>query len=244
MNILLLFVLIVIILYIIGSKKKSIEIKKENNTESKIVDKNKVKENFDITENRILNKVKYQDQYKDLIEVIKNIVPNQFDYFSIYDSRTTTISNTEKPIVNCIVNNFVKLLNKSNKIVKIDENTNSGWNKFRKNLGLADSIYESFKKANINLIRIDKVIRMENSKYIKYVLYLVLQKDNVDDQIVIMPSFILDKNIMNEPIIESIDIIGFLSKEKKEDYDQDLPKDSLGLTDQMAIFNMAKNYKL
>ena len=104
----------------------------------------------------------------------------------------------------------------------------SGWDKQQKALGLPTSIYnEPAKKAPIKLIRIDHAEKYETEKEIRYSLFLIIQKLNVQDQLVIKVNFVVDKNDINIDRdffankkneysttigIEEISIIGFLTK--------------------------------
>jgi hypothetical protein len=101
----------------------------------------------------------------------------------------------------------------------------SGWEQSQRALGLPVSLYEKPAcKCNVRLIKIDFVQKYETDDEIKYSVVMILQKDNVDDQMVIQVGFVQDKRPMNDEnnffinakidmkiVIEEAFIKGFLS---------------------------------
>ncbi len=103
------------------------------------------------------------------------------------------------------------------------------WEQYNEELGLPPSIYANpAKREIVNLIKIDNIEKYETSAQLKYVLYLIIQKLNVEDQMIVKVSFVIDKSDINlereffdknknnfetKIIIEEISIIGFMIKE-------------------------------
>lgn len=181
----------------------------------------------------------FHNDYRDIITAINNIVPDKKQLFNIANV-PLCYTEPEASEVKNMINDFVTLLNK-NLVTEVpntrnvnsgwdeaipDPNVKSGWDKVQNALGLAASLYEKpASKANINLISIKNVQKYETEDEIKYSCQIVLQKTNVEDQIILKPSFVQDKrplldennffvtkNIDMRVTIEDIFIIGYLSK--------------------------------
>lgn len=102
----------------------------------------------------------------------------------------------------------------------------ASWEQYNEELGLPPSIYpEPATRGKINLVKIDGVNKYETTKELKYTVYLILQKENTTDQMVVKISFVIDKEDVNlereffdknknnfetKIIIEEISIIGFM----------------------------------
>jgi hypothetical protein len=74
----------------------------------------------------------------------------------------------------------------------------SGWEKQLENLGVPGDLFRNAKKAKVKVVKVDKVEKVESDSQIKYTIYMILQKMNVSDQMVIKASFVMEKSDINE----------------------------------------------
>ncbi len=179
--------------------------------------------------NPYINDIKFHNDYRDLITAFGNIVPSQKQIFNIPN---IPVSLTNIPLtnkndmyeINFLVNDFIYTLNENiqNTVSEFrDANTGwdeavqdpeikSGWDKAQQKLGLQSSLYKKpAKSTHVKLIQILKVDKYQTEDEIKFVIYLVLQKDFVDDQMLLKASFI--QNIANSGSVEN----NFFKKNKK-----------------------------
>jgi hypothetical protein len=186
-----------------------------------------------LKKNRNFVDVQFHNDYLDTITAFNNISPNQKQIFNIANYPVVYTQIDKKDVLNIISDFLTELnfniskdvpdvLNKNSgwdeHIPESDKFANSGWDNFRKNLGLPVSIYNKpATKCEVKLISIDNVYQYETKYEIKYLCYLVLQKTNVSDQIIIRVSLVsnkldkdLDKKELTPVVIEDIFIIGFL----------------------------------
>jgi hypothetical protein len=119
-----------------------------------------------------------------------------------------TIPNDEN--IKSLVDIFMKKLNS-----EIDNNvteylhTNSGWNDMGKRrrtksgfevimedeLGLPGSIYnEPTTKANVILIKIDKAKQYTSNDQIRFIVHIIIQKENTKDQMVLKVLFFMERD--------------------------------------------------
>jgi hypothetical protein len=100
-------------------------------------------------------------------------------------------------IISRRINNFADVENgwkniQENKIIE------SGWEKQMKQLGLPDNLYDKgAKKSLIKLIRLDKFVMSMTDFQTRYDIFMIIQKENSYDQMVIKVSFVTDKEDMN-----------------------------------------------
>ena len=220
---------------------------KKNNKEKFIPEKN----NYDKYIETILNskkkpkineyfsEIQYHQNYKDTIDAFNLLMPNERQLFNKGDLPITNIVKPSNTELKKLISNFIKEINKIIKYHITDELPNkikSGWDKQQEELGLPSTIYdEPVLKASVKLIKIDHSEKCETTDEIRYIVYLILQKKNVKDQIVIKVIFVVDKRDWNldreffeknknsydtSVKIEDISIIGFMlvsnnSKKKK-----------------------------
>ena len=196
--------------------------------------------------------IQFHNDYRDTISAFNNIAPSQKQIFN-QENVSVKFTNPDFSEAKPMVNDFIIELNKnlSSAITENrtsnsawdeaipDPNVESGWEKQMKHLGVATSIYNKpAKKSQVKLIKIDHVEKYETENEIKYTCFLILQKDNVNDQIIAKVSFVMGKNDVNldrnffsdvkdldnknDPkkdealslIIEEIFIIGFLTRKE------------------------------
>lgn len=102
----------------------------------------------------------------------------------------------------------------------------NGWEKQMKKLGLPDNLYDKrAKKTLIKLIRIDKFVLSTTDSQTRYDIFMIIQKENSYDQMVIKASFVTDRedtntdrNFFKDDVtvdlnvhIEDVFVIGFMT---------------------------------
>lgn len=192
--------------------------------------------------------VQFHTDYRDTITAFNDIAPNQKNMFNIADLPVTQ-SSIESDEVSDLINEFINQLNKNVKYnvseyrnsntgwdEQIPERTQkSGWDKQQEELGLPKSLYcESAKRAPVRLLEISSVEKYETEKETRYTCIIVIQKLNVEDQMILKINFLKRDNYINKDrkffndlddtqssnstilfniIIEEIFVVGFLSNE-------------------------------
>jgi hypothetical protein len=150
--------------------------------------------------------MQYHKDYADTITAINNLTP-QKELFNMGFLPVKQVTPNQKNI-NELVDLFMKKLN--NEITtNVQEylHTNSGWSDMGKRrreksgfeeqmeeLGLPGTMYnEPAAKACANLIRIDKSEQFNTEDQIRFIAYLIIQKPNVQDQMVLKVQFFLER---------------------------------------------------
>lgn len=182
--------------------------------------------------------IKFHDHYRDVLTAINNLVPTQKQLFNLAN-QPIKYSEINPSEVYGMVTDLIGSLNKNIcSQVPPHRNNNSGWDealpdpvhssgweKVQQSLGLAPSLYpRPAAPGKIVLLKIDKVKRYESEDEIKYDCFLLLQKEGIDDQMVLRASLVQDKrsihdendffkshDIVMRVAIEELYIIGFLS---------------------------------
>lgn len=183
----------------------------------------------------------FHNDYRDIITAINNIIPDKKQLFNLANRPLNKYSEPEVDEVRHMVRDFITVLNDNLKIqvpnhrnpnsgwdeAIVDPHTESGWDKVQKSLGLPTSLYEKpAPKSPVKLISIKYVQKYETDDEIKYSVDIILQKLNVDDQMIIKADFVQDKRPLNDEnnffkssmipmklAIENIFITGYLSKD-------------------------------
>lgn len=183
--------------------------------------------------------VQFHNDYRDVITAINNIIPSRKQLFNLANIPLRYTEPPKSEVYN-IVTDFVSVLNVNLKTevpvtrskntgwdeAVVDPNVKSGWDKVQESLGLPVSLYEDpAKNSAIHLVSIKHVQMYETDDEIKYSIEIILQKQNVDDQMIIKVSFVQDKrplvdennffvskNIKLKIVIEDLFILGYLSK--------------------------------
>jgi hypothetical protein len=185
--------------------------------------------------------IQFHNDYRDLITGFNNLVPDKRQRFNLANI-PIIYSEPENGEVKHLVKDFIHVVNENLKTeVPSVTNKNSGWDevvpdrnlyfetgfsKLQKNLGLPTSLWEDPAKSNpVDLVAIPLVQKYETEDEIKYSIDIVLQKRNVEDQVVIKASFVQDKRPLTDEnnffvttkvdlkvVIEDIFIVGYLSK--------------------------------
>lgn len=211
----------------VPEKKENIPIikqpKKNINTNNKIIEKKMRNPHF--------IDLKYHTEYTDVLTAINDMAPNQKRVFNLMCMPVTELKINKRE-VNKLISDFIKefniFLNKlpDHRIAStgwdeklFDPKIKSGWDKFRHNLGLPDSLYDTNYDNSKNVYLIDyfdvKKVGILNNLVldeIRYTMKIILQKYNVVDQIVLSLSLVGSKN-NSQIIIEEFSVIGFLTTE-------------------------------
>lgn len=183
----------------------------------------------------------WHNDYRDVITAIMNITPKRKQKFNLSNRPVKYYSHDKinkleaYPMINYFINylndeiiNHVPSERNKNEAwdsAVTDPNVESGWGKSQKVLGIDNELYNKDAcKSKVKLISIKNIIKYETEDERKYQTDLVLQKLNVDDQIIVQVNLIQDlRDLKNEdnffleddyimPIfIEEIFIQGFLS---------------------------------
>lgn len=185
----------------------------------------------------------FHNDYKDTLTAFNNIVPCQKQLFNRSNLPVTTI----EPNINDVKQLIVSFINEVNKNLQQSESSEmspigwndfkpekkikSGWDKQQEALGLPTSMYkEGAEKAPIKLVKIDHLEKYETDDETRHVTYLIVQKKNSNDQMVIRVSFVIDRNDLNldrdffddekdfyetAVKIEEVFVIGFMTNEGK-----------------------------
>jgi len=190
--------------------------------------------------------MQFHTDYRDTIAAFNDIAPSQKPVFNEgnYPELHTRPKTSNKEI-RTIINNFIQVLNKDIKTnVSSYLNANSGWDeplaqkqpesgwdKFRKALELPSSLFsDPASKSPVKLIQIDQVEKYKTDFEIKYVINIIIQKLNVEDQMIVKISFVRDLRDKKNPhnmIIEEIFIVGFLTNDDANDQQNLATNDNL-----------------
>jgi len=209
--------------------------------------------------NKFFQEVQFHQDYRDTSNAF-NLLTDQKPFFNLADLPVTNVEKPSNTEIKNLISKFIKEVNKTVKNHVSDEialnnwsdnmpqkKFKSGWEKQQEELGLPASIYtEPAPRSSIRLIKLDHAEKYETDAEVKYVVYLIVQKRNTEDQMVVKVSFVVDKNDLNldreffdkrkntyetSVSIEEISIVGFmitegygdqtaLSRDKFYDYDK------------------------
>lgn len=157
--------------------------------------------------------VQFHNNYRDTITAFNDIAPAQKLIFN-QASLPATYTNPNpdnKEVVN-IVNNFIKEVNRDvQKHISDYRTSNTGWDEYTpdkrmdgwekqmQDLGLPPSLYsDPAKRSEIKLIKIDNVDKFVTEFQTKYDIVMIVQKPNVEDQMVVKMSFVKDNLNINK----------------------------------------------
>lgn len=168
--------------------------------------------------------LKYHTEYTDVLTAINDMAPNQKRVFNLMCMPVIEMKVNDYE-TNKLVKEFIEEFNiflnnvQDSRIANTgwdekieDPKIQSGWDKFRNNLGLSHSLYEKNNNTEkkVKLINFDEVKKVATTNEIRYTMKLILQKIGVNDQIVLSLSLVSSKN-SKKIIIEDFSVIGFLS---------------------------------
>jgi hypothetical protein len=156
------------------------------------------------------NDCQFHTDYRDTVNIFNKLVSSQHkQLFNIADIPTVT-SKPSKKEINVFIKSFIKEVNKhvkninsTNEIMNWNDNlpdkkVKAGWDKQLEKLGLPGSLYvEPAEKAKIKLLKIDKTEKIETNDEVRYSAFIIIQKENVSDQLIVKVSFYVNKNDCN-----------------------------------------------
>lgn len=169
--------------------------------------------NNEVPLNKYFIDIKYHKDYSHVLSALNNLVPRVKTYFNVANI-PMIIGTPSASDIKDLLDNFTILLNNT-----IDEqvttfrqsNTGwdeqlpepkytSGWEKTQKTLGLIPSLYnEDFPKVHIKIIDIQNLKKYETDDEIKYVMDLIIQGSNIEDQMSFKIGFTIDlRDLKNE----------------------------------------------
>ena len=191
--------------------------------------------------NQEFTEMQYHKDYNDTITAINGLTP-QKELFNMGFLPVKEVVPDKKNIKD-LVKLFMKKLNYEI-INNVQEylHVNSGWNDMGKRrreksgfeeqmeeLGLPGSLYnEPAAKAIAKLVRIDKSEQFNTENQIRFVAYIIIQKPNVQDQMVLKVQFFLEREDLKSG---GDDRANFFNKKVDQDDDRDIKIDS----DQVVI---------
>jgi hypothetical protein len=163
--------------------------------------------------------VQFNQDYRDVMTSINDLVPAQKQVFNVANIPLTDYS---EPNPSSVMEMTIDFINSMNEISKknttnfdnrkldgylnygwtdklVEKNVESGWNKVQKSLGLQPSLYmEPAPYRPLKLVAIKKVQKYETDDQTKVVIYMVLHKPGVIDQIMLRVSLVIDKSIIRD----------------------------------------------
>lgn len=182
--------------------------------------------------------MRVHNDYRDTMTAFNNVAPDQRPIFnrSVLPVKQIDVNPIEvKPLVKA----FIKRVNEEVKYRTTDtQNENSGWDEiapekkkdgwgdYMNDLGLPESIYnEPAKRAKIKLIKIDAVQKFATEDQLNFIVHMIVQKTNTEDQMIVKVSYVMDNvdlnaernfnksefNVDFNVKIEEIAIVGFLT---------------------------------
>lgn len=155
--------------------------------------------------------MQFHTDYRDTLTAFNDIAPAQQLIFN-KANLPTTFSTPPYKEVDAIVKEFIKEVNKTVMFSVTnyrqsntgwdetipDKTMESGWDKQQQSLGLPSSLYaDPAKRAPIVLIKIDNVEKYVTEFQTQYVIILIVQKKNVEDQMIVKISFIKENIDIN-----------------------------------------------
>lgn len=222
----------IFIFYIQYIQKETIQYKKQTKSKS---NEHKIKTTYINSE---FLEMQYNKDYNDVITAINNLTPQKElfnnSFLPVVESRPEN-SNVKK-----LVKWFIKKLNSEiNNNVQEYLHTNSGWNDMGKlprmktgreeqleNLGIPSLHTEPADKSQVKLITIDKTEQHTTDNQIRFVIYIIIQKYNVHDQMMLKIQFFMERDDNNNDFftkslnetndeqtttIEQVFIVGYLT---------------------------------
>lgn len=150
--------------------------------------------------------MQYHKDYNDVITAINNLTSQK----ELFNMGFLPVIETEpnKGNVKSLVKLFMSKMN-NDILNNVQEylHVNSGWNDMGKRrreksgfeqqmeeLGLPGSLYnEPAEKAPIKLIKIDKSVQFTTDDQIRFTIYIIVQKENVKDQMVLQVQFFMER---------------------------------------------------
>ena len=160
--------------------------------------------------NDYFDETQFHTDYRDTLNAF-NLISLQKSIFNKSDLPIKEVTVPQNREIKELITKFIKEVNSTVKN-NISDDSNltdwhdnmpdkkieSGWDKQMKELGLPGSIYnEPAIRSSIKLIKMDHAEKIETDDEIKYTIYLIVQKRNTSDQMVVKISFVIEKNDVN-----------------------------------------------
>jgi len=176
--------------------------------------------------NPYFNDVQFHKDYWDVISSF-NDISIQKQYFNV-GNKAVSISSPNINELHEVVDYVIKLLNYTNKNEVPETNNHntgwdelcplknvvSGWKKSNEKVGVPEIYDDPIKKNKVKLINISNAEKFETMSEIRYICNLVIQKEGVEDQMLLKIKLTFDKKRKNgkyEVSIEEMFVIGFLT---------------------------------
>jgi hypothetical protein len=176
---------------------------------NKKVNKNKGNEVNGIIKPYFIDK-QFHEDYRDTITAFDHLLEYDKPKFNkaCLPVTYTTVNKTE---IKGLLKSFLKMLNNevTNKVhnyVTVNDGfqnsmpnptVKSGWEKQLEHLGIPGDLFKTKLKSKIKIIKVDKVEKVESDSQVKYTVFMIIQKLNVSDQMVVKISFVLDRTDLN-----------------------------------------------
>jgi hypothetical protein len=154
----------------------------------------------------------FHNDYRDTLTAFNNVAPSQKLIFN-RSNLPVTQSNVDPIQTKPLVKQFIKQVNKNIKYVVTDFLTSqsgwdeslernvgqSGWQKAMKELNIPDNLYKkSALRSKIKLLKIDRVEKYVTTDQIRFIVFMIVQKINVDDQMIVKVSFVMNNVDINK----------------------------------------------
>lgn len=164
-------------------------------------------------------------KYIDVASALQLMLPEEKQIFNISNQPVDyeLVSDVE---VKDICLNFVKNINATIlNDINVPVHKKSGWEKWQQSMGLTPMYSNHIKKQQVRMVAIAYVQKYSCQDEIKYACYLVLQKKDVNDQLILRVSFVINKlgvrtqigetfwsqeTIKTRSFIENIFTVGYL----------------------------------
>jgi len=176
------------------------------------IKKNKIKKIKNVKNEKVHSNIieqQFHNDYRDTINAFM-IMSTSKRIFNPADLTVTTSKPTLSEISD-IISSFINEVNNNIKTsvsdtyqtntwfdTSPDKIMDSGWEKQQERLGLPKSIYNTpATRAPIRLIKIEHLEKEETEDDTRYVVYLIVQKENVSDQMNIRVNFVISKRDIN-----------------------------------------------
>lgn len=175
--------------------------------------------------------MQFHTDYRDTIAAF-NDISQQKEIFNKSNQPVTHLDPSHKE-ASYLIKEFIRELNSDVKNSVSDYRTSntgwdeplpelkvkSGWDKQQEELGLPSSLYaDPAKRAPIKLIKIDDIEKYTTEFETKYVCTIIIQKLNVEDQMIVKISFVQDNTDINGERIFFQDIELYTDNNKNSEY--------------------------
>ena len=231
-------------------------LKKSNKKKYKIPIKKSKKVNSKQSRYHVMNneftEIQYHKDYNDTLTAINNLT-TQKEMFNL-GFLPAIESTPDAQNVKSLVKLFLQKLNFEVE-TNVEEylHTNSGWNDMGKrkreksgfeeqmeDLGLPGTLYnESAKNARVMLVKVDKAEQFTTDDQIRFIVYMIVQKENVNDQMVLQVHFFMERDDL---IGNRDDRADFFNKGlKKNGDDTKINDEQLVIIEQVFILGFLTN---